>query len=562
MSRGRGPWRILGIEPTSDPALIRRAYAQRLKVTHPEDDPDGFRELRAAYEAAMARAGRAGSADELPVRVEPATPERDDTPARQSSRSAPADAGDDAVGSARRWLQELERTLRSPEIPAEELTPILDGMLSDPALENLSVRVDAELALASMLIERWPRSRPLLLRAADSFGWQADDSRLYGTVLAEAAAAAADLRYLQELQTGNYLQSDAYRALAGPVRPTIFRLKSLFTGLDQDVRQLLEKLRTGHPYAIDELSPDAVAWWDRYLATWRTPKPVVWLALAAPLAVMMYELGRGDRAAGQVLLPAFWAALIALGGGMLFAGLTRVSQALAGRIRTAAALRSSLTARLGWLPASVVGTSIAIALSDTKISGFGLLYLFPVFWAAAARSTWPRPNSRSILDYLPVGAWAAFCVLDTSPPIIAMALVVVALCFAIGEPVLAEEVGRLRSARPASVRDALVIVAICTGAAIAIWGRVQPTVPWLTLSVLVVACFRRALPMPGDPRLLRGFRLAGLAIGLSALVWIAPRGDPQADAARLLSGGGAYFLISTLLRLWLADASARPDRGR
>lgn len=560
MSRARGPWRILGIEPTSDPALIRRAYAQRLKATHPEDDPDGFRELRAAYEAAMARAGRAGSADEVPVQVEPVAAERDDTAAPRSARPSPAGTGDDAAGKARRWLEELWRKLRSPDIPAEELTSILDGMLSDPALENLSARVDAERVLASMLVEAWPRSKPLLLRAADSFGWQADDSRLHGTVLADAAAIAADLRYLQQLQSGNYLQSDAYRALAGPVRPVIFRLKSLFLGLDQDVRQLLAKLRNGHPYAIDELSPDSVAWWDHYFAAWRTPKSVVWLALAAPLAVMMYELGRGDRTAGQVLLPVFWAALIALGAGMLIAGLMRGSQALFDRIRTAAALRSSLTARLGWLPASVVGTSAAIALSDTKLSGVGLLYLFPVFWAASARAMWPKTKSRSVLGYLPVGAWAALCVIKTFPPVIAMALVVLALCFAIAEPVLADEVDRLSGARPAAARNALVIAAICAAAAIAIWGRVQPAVPWLALSVLVIACCSRVMPMTGDPRLLRGYRLASLATGLTALIWMSSRGGQQADAAPLLIGGGAYFLISTLLRL--AGAPARPDRGR
>ncbi|MDT9719011.1 hypothetical protein QVE09_08865 [Paenibacillus sp. ClWae2A] len=45
-------WGILGIEPTEDLNAIRRAYSLRLKHNHPEENPEGFKELRAAYEQA------------------------------------------------------------------------------------------------------------------------------------------------------------------------------------------------------------------------------------------------------------------------------------------------------------------------------------------------------------------------------------------------------------------------------------------------------------------------------------------------------------------------------
>ncbi|GKX67054.1 tetratricopeptide repeat protein [Inconstantimicrobium mannanitabidum] len=44
-------WSILGIDPTKDKALIKQAYMEKLSVFHPEDDPEGFKKLRAAYEA-------------------------------------------------------------------------------------------------------------------------------------------------------------------------------------------------------------------------------------------------------------------------------------------------------------------------------------------------------------------------------------------------------------------------------------------------------------------------------------------------------------------------------
>ncbi|MBB5017216.1 hypothetical protein HNQ59_000478 [Chitinivorax tropicus] len=46
-------WQILGIDPTPDLREIKRAYAKRLKVTRPDDDPQGFQLLRDAYDWAQ-----------------------------------------------------------------------------------------------------------------------------------------------------------------------------------------------------------------------------------------------------------------------------------------------------------------------------------------------------------------------------------------------------------------------------------------------------------------------------------------------------------------------------
>lgn len=46
-------WAVLGIEPTRDKTAIKAAYLAQLPLHHPEDDPEGFQQLRGAYEAAI-----------------------------------------------------------------------------------------------------------------------------------------------------------------------------------------------------------------------------------------------------------------------------------------------------------------------------------------------------------------------------------------------------------------------------------------------------------------------------------------------------------------------------
>ncbi|MEN6670323.1 J domain-containing protein [Psychrobacter sp. B38] len=46
-------WDRLGIDPTADIAAIKKAYAKQLKFNKPDKNPEGFRDLRAAYEQAL-----------------------------------------------------------------------------------------------------------------------------------------------------------------------------------------------------------------------------------------------------------------------------------------------------------------------------------------------------------------------------------------------------------------------------------------------------------------------------------------------------------------------------
>jgi curved DNA-binding protein CbpA len=45
------PFAVLGLEETADDATVRTAYLQALRSAPPDRDPEGFRRIRAAYEA-------------------------------------------------------------------------------------------------------------------------------------------------------------------------------------------------------------------------------------------------------------------------------------------------------------------------------------------------------------------------------------------------------------------------------------------------------------------------------------------------------------------------------
>lgn len=46
-------WNVLGIAPTKDEELLKNRYHELLKEVNPEDDPEGFKRLRQAYETAL-----------------------------------------------------------------------------------------------------------------------------------------------------------------------------------------------------------------------------------------------------------------------------------------------------------------------------------------------------------------------------------------------------------------------------------------------------------------------------------------------------------------------------
>ena len=98
MPMAKTPWQVLGLSgPTADKKAIKRAYAQQVKLYHPEDHPEEFQALQAAYQEALKRAtelaaqeSRGAGADFAGGRPAASAPRPD---------SQPSDAGDQSASN-------------------------------------------------------------------------------------------------------------------------------------------------------------------------------------------------------------------------------------------------------------------------------------------------------------------------------------------------------------------------------------------------------------------------------------------------------------------------------
>ncbi len=205
-------WATLGVAADASETEIRRAYARRLKITRPDDDPDAFQALRDAYERATQIAQRraAGHAAErdswdssdftesvdepthhadaepepallaaAPPRPPPAAPRppESQTPPRPAHDTAPpppkpAPAMQREPAPADVAQAALQRFLASRK-GAPHTRIAFDAFLREDALMHLAVRDAFELVCAEYCA-RADVGETLRIEIADAFGWDTD----------------------------------------------------------------------------------------------------------------------------------------------------------------------------------------------------------------------------------------------------------------------------------------------------------------------------------------------------------------------------------------------------
>lgn len=190
-------WALLGIEPTTELAAIKKAYALKLKVTRPDDDAAAYQALRGAYERAQqwAKWQRENAVEEPAAMVVPAPPpeplvEQQAAPAAEP----PQQQTPEPVVQPQHLIDELELQWRR----VGEVALMHGWTAARRELDQQPLSRQAEFSAA---FAQWALSLPTLpdefLKALDAhFGWLNDfrTERQLGMEMTHALHDAFDER--------------------------------------------------------------------------------------------------------------------------------------------------------------------------------------------------------------------------------------------------------------------------------------------------------------------------------------------------------------------------------
>ena len=305
----RSIWQRLGISQTRDRAEIRRAYAKLLKATHPEDDPDGFKALREAYERALAYAD-SGTSYIVDLPYDP----DDDGDDEDLYETDEADDGGLADARPEPWpdqdlASQLDehafafRTLYGlveHRAPKDEVANAVAALLTTPQIGEVDVHNATEWRLAELITQSAPYADGVLEPAATYFRWR-ERSRAFNLDyrVRSALAREDDLRFLVRARSPGGWEHTAWRTLSR--RPGGWRTMGaiVFGRAGADVRKMLNVIDQERFSLEADFDEATLAWWRERMSRPLFPGFVWPWAMAAAFigALIGYTAAGGGLAA-------------------------------------------------------------------------------------------------------------------------------------------------------------------------------------------------------------------------------------------------------------------------
>lgn len=410
----RSIWEVLGVEATDDERELKRAYARRLKLTHPEDDPEGFQELRTAYdmaqryqwhrrqEAFQAKMEGLEAAEaevaEGDAEIRPSEPEPEPEPVpvveivqplpnRQMTEEERFNAAFQAeVDALHEDVATLREMLTDKPLKSAAVREKFEAILASPALDNLGVATSFEPWIEQVLIAEAPASDRLIPVAIDHFRWRVDEDARFHRVGDMALAREADLLVLRQLGRRSHAQYKPYKALSTPPTRWNRLLWQATPGLEERAMVLLAGIRESRPGLVQNLNAEAVAWWDGVAS-----RPRIGLVAFAALLVLPFLALLAAAPAG---IAGWWPlSLLMTGllGGAYFYGVARPRIAwLAGQGEGAAIWK-----RYGW---AGVGLLLPALGALAVVSGVDMTLSVLLLWVVGLVGVgWARVTGEPVL---------------------------------------------------------------------------------------------------------------------------------------------------------------------
>ncbi|MBQ3385987.1 MAG: hypothetical protein IJG53_01555, partial [Eggerthellaceae bacterium] len=138
-------WTVLGIEPTKDIDAITRAYRDRLPQANPEERPEAFKALRAAYEEALSLAEAEEKSDEEKTPIE-------------------------------RWIDRVEAVY--DDLSLRVSPEVWEELLADDVVRGLDTRPEAEEALLRFFMNSYYLPQAIWQLLGAHFDWEARAAEL------------------------------------------------------------------------------------------------------------------------------------------------------------------------------------------------------------------------------------------------------------------------------------------------------------------------------------------------------------------------------------------------